>query len=80
MICLINFLPVLLDVRGPVNNAGYPIFYVPIGVALTLFAIALGVLLLFRETLSRTVRITIAAVLIVIAAVLMLLSVLVLFI
>ena len=81
MIFLINsFFAALFDVRAPLDVAGHPVVYVPVGVAMTLFAIALGVLLLFRETLSKTIRFLIAGVLTFVGMVLILWGIFVLFI
>jgi len=75
-----SFFAALLDIRGPFDMATNPIFYIPIGVAMTLFALALGVLLLFQGTLSKLVRFLIAGVLVFIAGLLMLWSVFIFFI
>lgn len=80
LIPAISFFAALLDVRGPFDMATKPIFYIPIGVAMTLFALALGVVLLFQGTLSKLVRFLIAGVLILIAGLLMLWSLFILFI
>ena len=76
----ISFFAALLDIRGPFDTVSYPIFYVPVGVAMTLIAVALGVLLLFQNALSKIVRFLIAGGLIFIAGLLMLWSLFILFI